>query len=340
MKNKSIGHKLLKVLKYFTLTLIVIVVGSLILVNITPRPISFIAKKLIFDPTPMKFSPDNFDTYLEAVTITSDLEYVSDTSNNRFDVYSPKQADSKTPVIIWIHGGGFIGGDKTMVSDYATILASEGYTVIAMNYALAPKAKYPSPVNQTHELVKHLYNQQDTLNLDMEQIIFAGDSAGAHIASQYVMTQTDPTYSEQLSIEKIIPQGDIKAMLLYCGPYRIEDLTQSSNKIIRALFNQLGWAYLGDKNWSQSDLLPEASIIDNVTSAFPPSYITDGNTASFQASGETLAKTLTELGVPNQTRFYDIEDGTLIHEFQFNLQTKEGLAVLEDTITFINERIK
>ena len=327
----------LRFLKSTVLFIIILIVLSIIVVNITPRPISYIAKKLIFDTTPMKLSPDGFDATLEKVEIVSDQTYPSSYSNNTYDVYSYKHNTEPSPIIIWIHGGGFIGGDKFMVSDYATELASIGYTVIAMNYALAPHEQYPTPVNQTHELVQHLYDISSELNLDMTNIVFAGDSAGAHIASQYVITQTDAQYSETLAVESVIPLGNIKAMLLYCGPYRIEDLTGSDNKIINFLFNQLGWAYLGSKNWSTSPILKDASIVENVSEHFPPSYITDGNTASFQNSGMALELALQQLQILTKTSFHNTNTTQLIHEYQFDLQSKEGLQVLNDTKNFLSD---
>ena len=50
------------------------------------------------------------------------------------------------PCIVWVHGGAYAGGDKEDVTAYAKHLASFGYIVISMNYSLAPKAQYPTPL--------------------------------------------------------------------------------------------------------------------------------------------------------------------------------------------------
>ena len=55
-----------------------------------------------------------------------------------------------------MHGGGFVGGDKSDITGYAVELATKGYTVVNINYALAPKRKYPTPVLQLGEAYEYI----------------------------------------------------------------------------------------------------------------------------------------------------------------------------------------
>lgn len=267
-----------------------------------------------------------------------DQTYESVYKNNTYDVYSPKASVGKTPVIIWAHGGGFVGGDKSMVSDFASIFASEGFTVIAFNYPLAPQGRYPDPIFAVDALIKHLQLNQEYLNLDLSKIIFTGDSAGAQIVSQYVNTQVNSEYGLSMAMDQRLSHTDIKGMILYCGIYRIEDLADSDNKFINFLFGQLGWSYLGEKNWMKSETVTQASVTDHVNSYFPPTYLTDRNKASFEHSAKGLESKLKELKVPVVSRFFS-EEKSLLHEFQFNLESEEGLLVLEDTLSFLKNVI-
>ena len=73
----------------------------------------------------------------------------------------------------WVHGGGFVGGDKSGVKEFATKLVSDAnIAVVAMNYELAPDSEYPNQVLQVNELVKDLLAEGDDKLLDMEQLFF------------------------------------------------------------------------------------------------------------------------------------------------------------------------
>jgi len=64
------------------------------------------------------------------VRVFKDLRYPSRYQKNQFDFYAPNHLLQHKPLMVWIHGGGFIGGDKFEVKEYATRLAYEGYQVM------------------------------------------------------------------------------------------------------------------------------------------------------------------------------------------------------------------
>lgn len=321
--------------KTFLIILVIFILLIVVMFKFTPKPMTYIAKKFIFDPTPNKKSPTSIDEIIEVINIDKDIEYTSKYSNNSFDHYYSKTQTEKQPVIIWLHGGGFVGGDKAMVSDYASIMASKNYTVIAANYATALNASYPTPILQVSELVNYLLINTEALKLDMNNIVFAGDSAGAQIVSQYVISQTNENYNPSFTISMDLVKSDIKGMLLYCGIYDIADLQNNNNKVIDYVFKQLGWAYMNNKDWINSDVVNEASIFNNISKDFPKSYITDGNKLSFENSAKMLIAKLSENNIEYKERFFDSELD-IYHEFQFNLASKEGNIVLEDSLEFLS----
>ena len=72
----------------------------------------------------------------------TDLTYESKYKENTYDIYYPKQ-QGPVPVLFWVHGGGFVGGDKSGVKEFATKLVSDAnIAVVAMNYELAPDSEY------------------------------------------------------------------------------------------------------------------------------------------------------------------------------------------------------
>ena len=67
------------------------------------------------------------------------------------DVYRPKQAeDEDLPVIISVHGGGWMYGDKERYQYYCMSLAQRGFAVVNFTYRLAPRFKYPAGIEDTN----------------------------------------------------------------------------------------------------------------------------------------------------------------------------------------------
>jgi acetyl esterase len=94
---------------------------------------------------------------------------------------------------------------------------------------------------------------------------------------------------------------------------------------------------LGKKDWQNTPQLAEASLVDHLTSEFPPTYVTDGNAFSFQEQGIALNKKLKSLGVESQGLFFTDTKDQIVHEYQFNYDTKEAKECYEQTVSFVNK---
>ena len=81
------------------------------------------------------------------------------------DIYFPK-ARSPLPAIVWVHGGGWIGGSKDGVANYLKILAGEGYTTVGVEYSTGFGWVYPKPVRQINEALGYLVKNAGNLNID------------------------------------------------------------------------------------------------------------------------------------------------------------------------------
>lgn len=303
--------------RYITLGL----VGAAALTTaLSAKPAIYTIRNILFK-IPIDTRPQTYSD--GTVEVKTNVTYDSRYANNTYDTYTPQKVREGSPLIAWVHGGGFIGGDKVEVAKFATALAKEGYRVAVMNYALVPTAKYPVPVLQVSEFL-HALNEK--------HIVIAGDSAGAHIASQWLLTQTNPDYTF-IDVPKMAI--NVHGALLYCGPYdAIGIVNNASSPLMRRAFHYIGWGYFGTKKWSTIDALAPTTITNYVTSDFPPAYITDGNKLSFELQGRALAEKLSAKGVPVITRFFEPATETF-HEYQFMLDTKPAQLALADTLTFL-----
>lgn len=325
-----------KTLKYVAPFLFAAVAIPTVLVNITPTPVSKLLRRRFSRPK-TNLLPENYDEIQAKTKIIRDLDYESTLANGTLDVIVPVETTKKLPLIIWIHGGAYVGGDKRDVTYYAQSIASHGYAVGNINYALAPEQPYPGPLIQLTESYLYLKDHAEEFNLDMEQVFFAGDSAGAQIVSQFLTIQTNPELAEAVDIQGVVPVETLKGGLMYCGPFDIKKLgTESKSAMWNLLMNQVAWAYVGEKKWLTDERLHQVSLKNYMTRDYPPALIADGNTLSFEHHGREFVELLKEYNVEVEGIFYPEEVKTE-HEYQFIMNSDPGKETFERTIAFLDK---
>lgn len=316
--------------------LVGMVLVVILAVMVSPRPfVWFLRSQGVLAGEASK--PVDFAQYEGAVEVVRDVQYPSKFSSNTFDVFYPKGSLEPLPTLLWIHGGGFFTGDKAGVAPWATMIASNGYTVVSMNYEVAPENHYPGPVEQMGEMYRYLVENQDEYpTVDVTRLIVGGDSAGGQISSQWIATQTNPALAEATGIAAEVPQGDLIGAILYCGPYNVQDMDAGGSSAVLSFFvNQLGWAYFGERNWATSQDAENASSNLHVTADYPPTFLTDGNTFSFEPHAHQLQEALEAQGVAVDSLFYTAEHGGVSHEYQFDFATPESAEAFERTLAFL-----
>lgn len=185
--------------------------------------------------------------------------------------------------------------------------------------------------------IGYLSRHSDQLRIDKNKLILAGDSAGAQIAAQVALINTNSGYASKLGIAATVGPRQIARLLLNCGPYDISLVNPESTDQGAQLVRLFLWSYTGDKHFYQDPHLQYASIPQFVTSDFPPSFITAGNADPLLQHSINLAHALEKVHVTTTTLFYpENYTPTLNHEYQFNLDTKEGKQALDAMVQFAN----
>lgn len=308
--------------------------------HLSPRPGAFLIKQLFDRPYGITH-PEHYDRVLDTVTVTTDLTYPSTLARNQYDVYLPADLaeDEKVPVVLWMHGGGFVGGNKSQMLELATYLVAETRVAfIAFNYALAPDEKYPSQLDQLNEAVNHVIHDESLSEvIDFEQLVFGGDSAGAQIAGQYVLLQTATAYRQSLGYEQTLADKQIKGFISYCGPLAMSQMAtvRPESPLLRFFYNTVSRSMIGSRHWNERAELFEASLADHLQASFPASFITDGNTHSFEPQGLAFVERLEALEVPVSSLFFTETEEELIHEYQFSYDTEAGQQCLAETVAFL-----
>ena len=279
-----------------------------------------------------------------AITAIPNQTYKEGDSDALLDVHYPSNTPEGTmlPTIIWTHGGAWLSGDKTNNTPYYELLAAEGFTVIGVNYSLAPEHRYPTPVHQLNEAYAYIQANAARFHVDTSKFILAGDSAGAQLSSQMGAIVTDPSYASTVGVTPSLKPEQLKGLILNCGIYMMDGLTQPDPtlpKLVGWGDDISVWAYSGTKDFSDP-IIKEMSAYYHVTKNYPDVYISGGNADPLtDAQAKPFATLLESLGVSVTTLFFaDNTQPGLPHEYQFNLDTPEGQTALQKTIEFAKSK--
>jgi acetyl esterase/lipase len=272
------------------------------------------------------------------VTTLEDIVYDAADPDALLDVHFPSRlADTGDALttIVWVHGGGWVSGSKGgVVGAYARVLAGMGFTVVAVDYSVAPAHTYPKPLRQVNAALGYLAANAAGLHVDASRFVLAGDSAGAHIAAQLANAITAAGYADALGIVPAIGHRQLLGTVLYSGAY---DLALASQEGLGGWFaHTVLWAYTGLRDFATNPAVATASVINHVTAGFPPSFISAGNGDPLLAHSVAFAEALSSRGVRVEPLFFPADTNPpLPHIYQFNLDTEAGQRALAQSVAFV-----
>lgn len=153
-----------------------------------------------------------------AVTVVRDIDYVAQADypdgKDRLDVYSPRGA-ANAPVILSIHGGLLMAGDRRDETFVGQRFAAAGYVTAVMSYRLSPQASHPAHIEDTAAAFAWVKRNIRQHGGDPDRIVVTGHSAGAYLA---MLLAADPRW---LAVHKLSPQ-DIRGVAPVSGFYWVD----------------------------------------------------------------------------------------------------------------------
>ena len=320
-----------------------LVVAGLLIKRASPWP-GALAIRWLFDRQSARVNAALLAHTPPGVSTIHDHHYRLGDPDALLDAHFPADtgADERRPTVVWIHGGAWLSGTRTNAVTYFQLIAAAGYTVVAVDYSLAPGATYPVALRQLNDALEHLCANAGRLHVNPATIILAGDSAGAQLASQLAVLTTTPGYAEAIGILPALRPDQLRGMVLHCGYYDMRtfiDRGLLAPPPFRWGIGTVVRAYTGSRART-SVAIDQMSTINHVTPAFPASLIVGGNGDPLtDAHSRPLATRLQALGVAVTTRFFDPDELPVLgHEFQFSLETAAGRAVLATTVEFLADR--
>ena len=116
------------------------------------------------------------------VFIRRDIPYRNDDNPyHLLDVYSPDESPELLPVIVEIHGGGYLSCNKEINAQHGQYLASKGFHVVNMNYSLCPEFGLDDILNELTDVLSWIKDNAERYGFNTGQVALTGDSSGGHI---------------------------------------------------------------------------------------------------------------------------------------------------------------
>jgi acetyl esterase/lipase len=150
----------------------------------------------------------------EGVKILRDLEYGRVGQKKLLlDLYLPEKHEGLAPLIIWVHGGAWLAGDKTHC--LARRMTKRGYAVASINYRLSSEAIFPAQIEDCKAAVRWLRANAAQYNLDPDRFGAWGDSAGGHLVALLGTTGNVKDFDRGANLDV---SSQVQAVCDYFGP--------------------------------------------------------------------------------------------------------------------------
>ena len=243
----------------------------------------------------------------------------------RLDIYWPEGTTSPLPTIVSIHGGGYVYGSRQVYRLYCMDLARRGFAVVNFDYRLAPRWKFPTPLEDTNAVMAWICRNAGAHHLDPKRLYLVGDSAGAQLASQYAAIATDPDYAALFSLT--VPDIHIRAIGLNCGMYDAATLSQGERTgVIRDYLGRL----------SSED--PRLQVFAHIGPSYPPTHITTAFHDFLRENAQPIRDFLQSKGLEAQLQVYGSqEDEAIGHVFHVDIRLPEAQRCNDDQCAFFKK---
>lgn len=179
----------------------------------------------------LKENPPSIDD-LKNMKMSEDMDFkdvvYKDTNgkSQTLDIYGPeKKLKHGSPVILYVHGGSWVYGDKVIPDVIAPLLDSfrkEGYTIISVGYELASnKVDFDKQASDVKDAIRWVYKNKDTYGFNTNEIGVIGASAGAHLSLLATYSEEDEFVDDK---ELANYPSKVKYVVDFFGPTELDTL--------------------------------------------------------------------------------------------------------------------
>lgn len=210
----------------------------------------------------------------------------------KMDLYYPSGIVEPAPVAVYVHGGGWVSGDKASGAGFQEVqeLVNRGYLVSAVNYRLAPRYKFPAQIEDVKCAIRCIRANAKKYGVDPTRIGAWGGSAGGHLVS--LLGLTDASAGFDGSGGYLNQSSRVVAVVDMFGPTDLTNLYAGVNpQMMESVFGTV------DRN---GEIAKKASPVTYVSTEAPPFLILHGELDALVplSQSQILYEKLKATGVP------------------------------------------
>lgn len=218
----------------------------------------------------------------------------------------PKNNKERLPLIIYIHGGGWIlGNEKTHDTLIKRLSICTNSVVLFPKYTPSPEAQYPKAIEGIYALLDYVCKNDDEFNCDSDKLIIAGDSAGANMATACAIKAKKENGTKILLQVLLYP---VTSALMDTKSYELfKDGPWLTQKAMEWFWN----TYLPDKSMRQESYASPLCADMSELKDLPPALIITAENDVLRDEGEAYARKLESAGV----KVASVRINGTIHDF-------------------------
>jgi acetyl esterase/lipase len=246
----------------------------------------------------------------------------ADPKKHKLDLYLPV-TDKPFPVLLWIHGGGWMIGDRSMYGGVGERFAERGFGCAVMSYRLSPGVKHPEHVRDCARAFAWVVENAKKRGGDPDRLFVFGQSAGGHLTALLTL---DRKYLEELKV----PQDAIKGAIPLSGVYDIPALQDPKQPLLAMFPKSFG---------SDREVCRDASPISHLRgSTTPILVITESDDLPVRLQMEMFKRAAEREGLKN-IQFADAANRNHL-SIVLKLMGKEEDPVRDRIVDFVHARCR
>lgn len=191
------------------------------------------------------------------------------------DLYLPAD-DGPHPLVVWIHGGAWMEGDRTWMDELARGLPDRGYALASVSYRLTDVATFPAQIEDCRAAVRWLRAHADEYDLDPDRVSAWGPSAGGHLVA-LLGTAPDATFD---SVERTVnPDAShaVDAVIDFYGPSDLRAMAEDPSDIDHGASASPEGRLIGGAVRDNPEEAAAASPVTYVDGSEPPFLVAHGS---------------------------------------------------------------
>ena len=262
----------------------------------------------------------------------TDIPYIKDgCQGHLLDVYYPEDIKAKLPVIVDIHGGGFIYSNKEMNKDFGYYLAKRGYVVFNINYRLAfTETKIPGQIQDVAAAIRWVRDHLDLYPAQRGKVFLIGDSAGGLLATMAALIAKSKRLQNLFGANEI--GDDINAVAVVSGMMNLED-DKLIYRLLRSICLEKGY---------RSQEYYQNLIFDNLTEIndSPPIFLATSEEDELRHMTFNFEKILKKYNVEHQIRCFKKGAGRKLgHVFSvLHPEYEESKELIDEIAEFFRDK--